>query len=76
MKCPYCGGTGELAATMGAMIRSARETKGLTQLEIANGAGLSRTQITNIELDRTDVPTKTLMRIAQALGVRAGDLLP
>jgi transcriptional regulator with XRE-family HTH domain len=76
MKCPYCNGSGELAATMGAMIRQSREEKGLTQLEVANGAGLSRTQITNIELDRTDVPTKTLMRIAQALGVRAGDLLP
>jgi transcriptional regulator with XRE-family HTH domain len=76
MKCPYCHGTGELAATMGALIRQARENAGLTQLSVAERSGVSRAQVANIETDRTDVPTKTLLRIADAIGVRAGDLLP
>lgn len=76
MKCPYCKGTGDLSATMGALVLDARNAANLTQQSLSERVGLSRSQIANIEADRTDVPTKTLLRIADALGVKAGDLLP
>ena len=77
--CPHCGGTGKLApeqVTLGAKVLIARRAAGLTQLELAAAAMMSRGQLANIETDRTDVPTKTLMRLADALHVKAGDLLP
>jgi transcriptional regulator with XRE-family HTH domain len=76
MKCPHCNGTGELAATFGALVKAARDNAGLTQQAVAERAGLSRPQLANIETDRTDVPLKTLQRIATALDVPAKDLIP
>lgn len=69
MKCPHCHGTGEMAATMGSLIKARRETLGRTQLSVAELSGISRAQLANIETDRTDVPTKTLLRIADAFQV-------
>lgn len=77
MRCPHCEGTGELSKpTFGAMVIVARNAAGLTQHELAMRAAMSRGQLANIETDRTDVPIKTLQRIADALGVSAKDLLP
>lgn len=79
MKCPHCNGTGTLAPeslTVGAMVLAARRAKGWTQQELSEACGLGRSQIANIEVDRSDIPVKTLRRLAEALGVRAGDLLP
>lgn len=55
-------------AHIGRSLRALRHMNRMTQQEVADGAGLSRTQITNIEKGRGDVPVKTLMRIADALG--------
>lgn len=76
MKCPHCNGTGELAATFGALVAATRNAKGLTQQVVSERAGMSRSQLANIETDRTDVPVKTLMRIADALEVSPKELLP
>jgi transcriptional regulator with XRE-family HTH domain len=77
MKCPYCNGTGELInPEVGALILVARQSKGMTQEQLAIGASLSRAQIANIELGKSDVPTRTLARIAQTLGVSMKDLVP
>lgn len=77
MKCPHCEGTGELSKpTFGAMVIVARKGAGLTQHELAMKAALSRGQLANIETDRTDVPIKTLLRLADALGIPAKELLP
>lgn len=77
MKCPHCEGTGVLAeATFGAMVIQARRASGMTQHELAMKSGLSRGQLANIETDRSDVPLKTLQRIAEALGLAARDLIP
>lgn len=79
MKCPHCLGTGELAAEaihVGSMIMAARRAKGMTQMELSEKAMMGRAQIANLEAGRSDLPTKTLIRIAEALGVRAGDLIP
>ncbi len=76
MKCPHCNGTGEMSATMGALIKARREELNRTQLVVSERAGVSRAQLANIESDRTDVPVKTLQRIADALEVSAKDLIP
>lgn len=49
---------------------------GLTQLDISNRAGISRAQIANMEAGRTDIPLKTLQRIAAALECSMKDLVP
>lgn len=77
MRCPHCDGTGELPEPgFGAMVLARRKKLGLTQAEVSVKCGLGRAQIANIEAGRTDVPTKTLIRIAEALNCRPGDLLP
>lgn len=77
MKCPHCEGTGELADPgLGTMILARRKKVGLTQHELSAKCGLGRAQIANIEGGRSDIPTKTLIKIAEALDCRPGDLLP
>lgn len=77
MKCPHCNGTGQLEhVTIGSCVLAARRKVGITQQELSEKSGLSRGQIANLETDRTDLSIKALMRVAQALGVPAGDLLP
>ena len=79
MKCPHCDGTGELRpeeTTVGTMVLSIRKSVGMTQQELSSKCSLSRAQIANLETGRTDIPTLTLRRIADALGCSAKDLLP
>lgn len=79
MKCPHCDGTGELKpseVTVGAMVLSFRKSVGMTQQELSAKCSLSRAQIANLEAGRTDIPTLTLRRIADALGCSAKDLMP
>ena len=77
MKCPHCDGTGELEnITFGALIIARRKLAGMTQAELAEKAVITRGQIANIETDRSDIPLKTLARIADALGCSMKDLVP
>lgn len=77
MKCPHCKGTGELTVVgIGDLVKAHRQEAGLTQEQLSEKAGLSRAQIANIEAGRSDIPVKTLVRIAEGIGCRAGDLLP
>lgn len=77
MQCPHCEGTGEVGEPgLGALMLARRKALHLTQAELSVKCGLGRSQIANIEAGRTDVPTKTLVRIAEALNCRPGDLLP
>lgn len=79
VQCPHCEGTGRLAierASIGDMIMAARKAKGMTQEQLAAKVGKSRPQIANIEGGRSDMPIKTLMLFAEALGVSAKDLVP
>lgn len=56
--------------TTGERIREARERAGLTQVDLAERAGMSKSQLYQIETDwRGRVPTvATVQRIAAALG--------
>jgi len=53
-----------------------RKKKGLTQLQLAEKAGISRTHLSNIEAPNVPTPfsTTTLFRLAEALGVELSDL--
>ena len=77
MKCPHCKGTGELVVFgIGDLVKAHRNGAGLTQEEVAEKSGISRAQIANIEAGRSDIPVKTFMRLAEAIGCKAGELLP
>jgi len=52
---------------LGNNIRLYRKKKGLTQLELADKVGLSRTSIVNIEAGRQTAPLKNLSNFAKAL---------
>lgn len=79
MKCPHCNGTGALEpneANVGTMIMSVRKSRDMTQKQLSEKCGLSRAQIANIEVGRSDIPTKTLAKFAQALNCSMRDLIP
>jgi transcriptional regulator with XRE-family HTH domain len=60
---------------LGQRIRAARRGK-LTQAELGERIGLSRTAVTNIECGRQRLLVDQLVEIAEALGVEAAGLLP
>ena len=79
MICPHCGGSGKVdleKATVGDMIVGRRKGLGLTQTELAQKIPLSRGQLANIEIGRSDLPILTLRKIADALGCPMRDLVP
>lgn len=57
-----------MSAGLGKSIRAIRKMAGLTQDDLAQRIGLSRTSITNIELGRQAISETTINAIAQALG--------
>ncbi|HUP25067.1 MAG TPA: XRE family transcriptional regulator [Thermoanaerobaculia bacterium] len=60
--------------TLGANLRRLRELRGLTQVRLAEEAGVSRASYRNIELGRSQPRVGTLQAIASALDVRLGEL--
>lgn len=79
MKCPHCNGTGELTGDevhFGALICAVRKARGWTQQELADAMHMSRGQIANVEVGRSDIPLKTLARFAEALKCTMKDLVP
>jgi transcriptional regulator with XRE-family HTH domain len=60
----------------GRRLRSARKAANLTQEDLAERVGLSRTSITNIERGRQHVPLHMLFSLATAVGVEPAELLP
>lgn len=61
---------------MGAKIRSLRADAGLVQAQLAQLVGVSRASISNIEAGSQAPPPYRLARIAQALEVSVGELIP
>jgi transcriptional regulator with XRE-family HTH domain len=58
----------------GTRLRSIRERKGLTQEQLADLSGLHRTYIWGIEQGRRNPSLINIVRIAEALGLKVGDL--
>lgn len=60
---------------MGYKIREAREKQGLTQEELSAKSGISRAIIAALEnSSETSTTTKTLLKIAQALGLSVNQI--
>jgi transcriptional regulator with XRE-family HTH domain len=60
---------------IGARIREARQTAGLTQAQLAEQVGVSRSAVAQWETGRTGQVGTNLTKIAASLGVTAGHLL-
>lgn len=61
---------------IGAAVRRVRADKGLTQQELAERAGLHKTQITELELGKRPPTVKTLAAILAALEVTWSEFGP
>lgn len=61
---------------IGMTIRAAREALGMTQGELANVVGLSRTSLTNIESGRQRILVDQLAELADALDIPVHSLIP
>ena len=60
---------------MGYKLKEIREAKGLTQEELAEKAGVSRTTIWSLETNPSaQTTTTTLVKIADALGTTVGGI--
>jgi transcriptional regulator with XRE-family HTH domain len=62
-------------STFGANLRSARERAGLTQEALGLRASFHPTEVTRIEKGRRNPGLLTIVKLAKALDVPAGDLL-
>lgn len=58
---------------VGVRIKRARKNQNLTQQELADAVGMSRSSIANIELGVQNVTPFNLGEIAKALGIRLYD---
>ncbi|HUN77405.1 MAG TPA: helix-turn-helix transcriptional regulator [Solirubrobacteraceae bacterium] len=62
-------------ATFGANLRAAREHAGLTQEALGHRADFHPTEVNRIERGRRNPGLLTIVKLAKALGIPAGDLL-
>ena len=60
---------------LGRRLREARSRAGLSVSELARASGVSRRQITEAEAGRANLTVTTLHALAEALGIRAGELV-
>ena len=65
----------ELACQLGQSLRRERRRAGLSQEVLAFQAGLHRTAVGQLERGKRVARVDTLIRLAGAMGVPAGDLL-
>lgn len=73
--CPSCQGTGHIDFTFGERLRRIRDDNNMTQDEFARLVGLSRTQVANLELGRSQPTTTTIIIAARTFQISADDLL-
>lgn len=65
-----------LYARLGERVLSARRHRGMSQQQLAERVGLTRTSITNLERGHQKIQVHTLYAVAEALGVDPATLLP
>jgi len=63
------------AKTVGRVIQSYREDKGLSQEVLSGFADIGRTHLSSIERGERKPTLETFYRISRALGISAGELL-
>ena len=59
----------------GARLRSARQSKGYSQIQLADAAGVAQSSIANWEHDRSRIRRDSLALIAEALDVAPDSLI-
>lgn len=60
---------------IGLRVKSLRESKGMTQLDVAVFCNYDKTTISRIESGRTNITIKSLFKISRALEVQLKDLV-
>ena len=65
----------QAATNLAQNIRSLRENRGLTQIQVARLAGIPRPTLTNLESGAANPTLAVLMKVAMALNVRLDELL-
>jgi transcriptional regulator with XRE-family HTH domain len=58
---------------LGRALRALREERGLKQIEVATGAGMTEPQVSETEAGLNDCRYSTLIRMLDALGVTPGE---
>ena len=66
----------QLYEAIGDRIRAARARSRMTQIELAQRVGLTRSSIANVEAGRQRAMIHALLQIADVLGVSLGELVP
>ena len=67
---------GRRPATLGAALREARAKKGESLAQVAAATGISKSLLSLIENDRSDVTLRRLVLLAEHYGIAVGDILP
>ena len=65
----------QLQKIIGERIREIRESKGISQQDLAAACNFEKSNMSRIEAGRTNFTISTLFKISQALGVRLTDLV-
>lgn len=65
----------QLQIIIGEKIRSIRESKGITQQDLAAACNFEKANMSRIEAGRTNPTISTLYKIGQALGVKVSELV-
>jgi transcriptional regulator with XRE-family HTH domain len=60
----------------GKRLREVREGAGISQERLAEKARLHRTYVSSVERGKRNISLENIERLAQALGVAMGDLMP
>jgi len=68
-------GPKETMPTVGERIREIREKRGMTQDKLAEAAGLSKSFLSEVENDKSNISSRILLRIANELGASMDYLL-
>ncbi|WP_188050712.1 helix-turn-helix domain-containing protein [Flavobacterium sp. GP15] len=62
-------------SNLGTHLRQLRELKNISQQDLANDCGISKSQIARIEVAKINTTVRTLIKIANALDIEPKDLL-
>ena len=55
-------------------LKKIRETKGISQIDLAGRAGIARSHLSNFESGKVNLSAKVLTRISKILGVDVGEI--
>jgi transcriptional regulator with XRE-family HTH domain len=72
---PTKGKRSPAAVKFGVRVRELRNAKEWTQEDLAERSGMNVVQISHLERGRNEAKISTILRLAKAFGITAGELL-